>query len=100
MAASPQENAKRLDEAEKLTKSDASKAEEIYKSILTQSPGSNAVAISNLEVALLALGELYRDQKRVDELASLILQTREAISSFAKAKVAKLGTSCSFHLED
>src|SRR6201999_262305 len=84
MAASPAENAKRLEEAEKLTKSEPAKAEEIYKDILTQSPGSNATAINNLEVALVGLGELYRDQKRVDELANLILQTREALSSFAK----------------
>jgi hypothetical protein len=90
MAASPAENSKRLEEAEKLTKSDPAKAEEIYKSI-TQSPGSNVAAMNNLEVALVGLGELYRDQKRVDELANLILQTREALSSFAKAKVAKLG---------
>ena len=90
MAASPAENSKRLEEAAKLSKSDPAKAEEIYKSI-TQSPESNATAMNNLEVALLGLGEIYSDQKRVDELANLILQTREALHSFAKAKVAKLG---------
>jgi 26S proteasome regulatory subunit N6 len=91
MAASPAENAKKVEQAEKLATSDPAKAEEIYKNILTQSPGSNAVAINNLETALVGLGELYRDQKRTDELANLILQTRQALSSFAKAKVAKLG---------
>jgi 26S proteasome regulatory subunit N6 len=99
MAASPAENAKRLEEVPKLTKSDPAKAEEIYKSILTESPGSNAISISNLEVALVGLGELYRDQQRVDELANLILQTREALSSFAKAKVAKLGVYQHFSLD-
>jgi 26S proteasome regulatory subunit N6 len=91
MAVSPEENTKKLEEAEKIKSTDASKAEEIYKGILTSSPGSNPVAVNNLEAALVGLGQLYRDQKRVDELTNLILQTRDALTSFAKAKVAKLG---------
>lgn len=93
MAVSPTENAQKLEEAEKLAKTDAPKAEAIYKSILTDSSGTNPTAINNLETALVKLGELYRDQKRTDELAELIIQTRDALSSFAKAKVAKLGMS-------
>src|ERR1700759_1698841 len=85
-------DAKNLTEAQKLVKSgDSSKAEEIYKSIFEKPSGSSEAATKNLETALLGLGELYRDQKRTDELANLILQTRSALSSFAKAKTAKLG---------
>jgi 26S proteasome regulatory subunit N6 len=91
MAASPADNAKKLQQAEKNKKSDSAQAEAIYKEVLSQSPGTNEAAIKNLETALVSLGELYRDQKRTDELASLILQTRGVLSAFAKAKTAKLG---------
>jgi hypothetical protein len=93
MAASPADNARKIEEAEKIKKSDPAKAEEIYKEILTQPPSTNEASIKNLETALVSLGELYRDQKRTEELANLILQTRSALSSFAKSKTAKLGTS-------
>jgi 26S proteasome regulatory subunit N6 len=96
MAASPADNARKIAEAEKIKKSDPSKAEEIYKEILTQPPSTNEASIKNLETALVSLGELYRDQKRTEELANLILQTRSALSSFAKSKTAKLGTSIAY----
>lgn len=88
---SPQEEAKRITEAQKLAKTDAGKAETIYKDILSKKPGQSEAAIKNFETSLVGLGELYRDQKRVDDLADLVRQTRSALSSFAKAKTSKLG---------
>jgi 26S proteasome regulatory subunit N6 len=82
-----------LEKAKSLSSSDPSKAESIFKEILARPLDKNPTeaATKNVETALLGLGELYRDQKRVDELAELILQTRQAMASFAKAKTAKLG---------
>lgn len=91
MAASAADDSKRLAEVKKNVKGKPGDAEKVYKEILTQSRGTSDAAMKNLEVALLGLGELYRDQRRVEELADLILQTRQALSSFAKAKTAKLG---------
>ncbi|TID22145.1 PCI-domain-containing protein [Venturia nashicola] len=87
---SPQEEAKRITEAQKLAKTDAGKAEAIYKDILSKKPGQSEAAIKNFETALVGLGELYRDQKRVDDLADLIRQTQSALSPLAKAKTSKL----------
>lgn len=88
---SAQEEAKRIAEAQKLVKSNPSKAESTYKAVLSKEPGTSDAAVKNFETALVGLGELYRDQKRTDELAELIRQTRSSLSSFAKAKTAKLG---------
>ena len=85
------ETTARVAEAEKLAKSDPAKAEQIYKDVLSQNPGSNEAAIKNYETALVGLGELYRDQKKVDALAELIKQARSVLGSFAKAKTSKLG---------
>jgi 26S proteasome regulatory subunit N6 len=85
------DSGKRVAEAQKLAKTDPSQAEQIYKEVLSSSPGTNDTAIKHYETALVSLGELYRDQKRVDALAELIRQTRSVLSSFAKAKTAKLG---------
>lgn len=87
------ETSKRIAEAQELAKSDPAKAEDIYKEVLSKDPGSNETAIKNYETALVALGELYRDQKRVDALAELVKQARSVLSSFAKAKTSKLGKS-------
>lgn len=95
---SPQEEAKRIAEAQKLAKTDAGKAEAIYKDILSKKPGQSEAAVKNFETALTSLGELYRDQKRVDDLADLIRQTRSALSSFAKAKTSKLGWFASLNV--
>jgi 26S proteasome regulatory subunit N6 len=38
----------------------------------------------------LGLGELYRDQKRTQDLADLIQQTRDSLATFTKAKTSKL----------
>jgi 26S proteasome regulatory subunit N6 len=85
------ETSKRIAEAQKLAKSDPTKAEQVYKEVLATEPGSNESAIKNYESALIGLGEVYRDQKRVDALAELVRQARSVLSSFAKAKTAKLG---------
>jgi 26S proteasome regulatory subunit N6 len=85
------ETGKRLAEAQKLAKTEPTKAEQIYKEVLSTNPGSNEAAIKNYESALVGLGELFRDQRRVDALAELVRQTRSVLSSFAKAKTAKLG---------
>ena len=91
------ETTARVAEAEKLAKSgDYSKAEEIYKDVLSQNPGSNEAAIKNYETALVGLGELYRDQKKVDALAELVKQARGVLGNFAKAKTSKLGEFIAF----
>lgn len=81
---------KRIAEAQKLAKSEPAQAERIYQEILSTAPGNNDAAVKNYENALVGLGELYRDQKRVSALAELVRQTRSVLSSFAKAKTAKL----------
>jgi 26S proteasome regulatory subunit N6 len=85
------ETSSRIAEAQKLAKSEPTQAENIYKEVLATDPGSNETAIKNYESALIGLGELYRDQKRVDALAELVKQARSVLSSFAKAKTSKLG---------
>lgn len=87
------DTSKRIAEAQTLAKSEPAKAEQIYKDVLSTDPGSNETAIKNYETALVSLGELYRDQKRVDALAELVRQARSVLSSFAKAKTSKLGKS-------
>ncbi|KAK7532981.1 PCI domain-containing protein [Phyllosticta citribraziliensis] len=90
MAPAAPEDAKRIAEAQKLAKSEPGKAEAIYRDVLSSDPGSSDAAIKNFETALVSLGELYRDHKKVDELGELIRQTRSVMSTFAKAKTAKL----------
>lgn len=84
------DNAKRIEEAK--SSKDAAKSEKTYKDILSKPPGSNDRAVRDFENALVALGELYRDQKRADDLSVLISQTRDILTSFTRAKTAKLGT--------
>lgn len=90
MVPSP-DDAKRIEEARKLAKTDTSKAEAIYKDILSKGPGSGEAALRDYEAALMGLGEIYRDTKRPNELADLVRTSRSVLSSFAKAKTAKLG---------
>jgi len=40
---------------------------------------------------LMGLGELYRDQRRTNDLAELVQNTKSVLSSLAKPKTAKLG---------
>ena len=90
MAPNP-ENSKRIEEAEKLRKTEPAEAEAIYKDILSHGPGSGEAALRQYETALMGLGELYRDNKKPNELAELVKTSRSTLSSFAKAKTAKLG---------
>ncbi|KAL0257748.1 26S proteasome regulatory subunit rpn6 [Diplodia seriata] len=90
MAPAAPEDAKRIEEAQKLAKTDPAKAEQTLRDVLSQNPGSNDAAIKNFENALVSLGELYRDHRKTNELGELIRQTRSVLSSFARAKTAKL----------
>ncbi|KAL8673569.1 MAG: hypothetical protein Q9224_007521, partial [Gallowayella concinna] len=89
MAPSPIDT-KRISEAKKLAKSDPTKAEDIYKDVLSKGPGSGEAALKEYETALMGLGELYRDQKLPKELSELVTSSRSTLSSFAKAKTAKI----------
>lgn len=54
----------RVQEAQKLAKSDPRKAEAIYKEITAKAPGATSdAATREYESALISLGELYRDEK-------------------------------------
>ncbi|KAK5009070.1 hypothetical protein BJ546DRAFT_959674 [Cryomyces antarcticus] len=85
-----EDKAKRIAEAHKLAKDSPKEAEATYKDIVSKGPGSTDAAVKDYEAALIGLGELYRDHKQVNELAELVQTTRSALSSFAKAKTAKL----------
>ncbi|KAF8160157.1 PCI domain-containing protein [Pholiota molesta] len=76
----------------------AESAENIYKQILSSASVSSttprdedhAQDLRDQEVALVKLGELYRDTKNAQGLADVITQSRAFMSSTAKAKTAKL----------
>lgn len=54
----------RVQEAQKLAKSDPRKAEAIYKGIISKAPSTTSdAATREYETALISLGELYRDEK-------------------------------------
>jgi 26S proteasome regulatory subunit N6 len=89
--APPPSSSARILEAKELSKEQPSKAEAIYKDVLSKPPGSNEQALRDYENALGGLGELYREQKQTDELAELVKSSRSTLSSFAKAKTAKIG---------
>ena len=89
--APPPTNEAKIEEAKKIAKADPAKAESLYNEVLQKAPGSNEAALKNYEDALVGLGELYRDGKKADELAELVKTSRGTLSSFAKAKTAKLG---------
>lgn len=88
----------KVEEAKSLAKSDPKQAESLYKDVLAKSPGSNQAALQDYENALVGLGELYRDSKRTNDLAELVKTSRSTLSSFAKAKTAKLGISIHLYL--
>lgn len=82
----------RVKKAKEVTKSDPQQAEEIYKDIISKPPSVNSdAATREYETGLISLGELYRDGKNTQELVDLITRSRTVLSSFAKAKTAKLG---------
>ncbi|KAK3304428.1 PCI domain-containing protein [Chaetomium strumarium] len=86
-----QGESERVREAQKLAKSDPRKAEQIYQGIISKPPSvTSDAAIREYESALVSLGELYRDQKNTNELVGLVTKSRTVLSSFAKAKTAKL----------
>ncbi|KAF1356273.1 hypothetical protein BDV97DRAFT_323820 [Delphinella strobiligena] len=85
-----EDSAKRIEEAKKLSKEQPQKAEQVYKDILSQGAGQNDASVRNYENALMGLGELYRDQKRTNDLAQLVQEVQKVVSSFAKAKTQKL----------
>ncbi|KAI0853980.1 PCI-domain-containing protein [Daldinia vernicosa] len=78
-------------EAQSLASSDPRKAEAIYKDIISKPPSvTSDAAIKEYESALISLGELYRDEKKPQELVDLVTTSRTVLSGFAKAKTAKL----------
>jgi hypothetical protein len=83
---------KRIIEAQDTAKTDPAKAETLFKDILSKGPGSGEAALQEYEAALMGLGKLYTDEKKANELAELIRSSRSTLSSFAKAKTAKIGT--------
>lgn len=59
-----QGESERVREAQKAATSDPRKAEHIYKDIISKPPAvTSDSAIREYETALIALGELYRDEK-------------------------------------
>jgi 26S proteasome regulatory subunit N6 len=91
--APPPTSSARIEEARKVGKTDPIKAEAIYKDILAKKPAQNEAALREYELALVALGESYRDTRKTNELAKLVNSSTSSLSSFTKAKTAKLGTS-------
>lgn len=89
MAPAPTDSPK-IEEAKKLGKTDPLKAEAIYKEILSKKPGASESALREYESALMGLGESYRDTRKTDELAELVRSSTSSLSSFTKAKTAKL----------
>ncbi|KAK8129343.1 hypothetical protein PG999_001723 [Apiospora kogelbergensis] len=78
-------------EAQEIAKTDFRKAEALYKDIISKPPSiTSDASIKEYETALISLGELYRDQKNSQALGELISTSRTVLSSFAKAKTAKL----------
>ncbi len=89
-------NSKRITEAQSVSKPDPKRAEEIYLDIILRGPESGDAGLHEYEAALMGLGKLYRDAARSSDLAELVTTSRSKLSSFAKAKTAKLGTGSSF----
>lgn len=59
-----QGDSSRVQEAQKLAKSDPRKAEALYKDILSSPPSATSdAAVKEYEASLISLGELYRDEK-------------------------------------
>lgn len=89
MAPAPTDSAE-IEEAKKLGKTDPLKAEAMYREILSKKPGASEAALREYESALMGLGESYRDTRKTDELAELVRSSTSSLSSFTKAKTAKL----------
>lgn len=81
----------RLEEAKKQVSSKPAEAEATYKDILSRGPGTTDASARDYEHALMGLGELYRDQKKPEELSELVRTTRSELANLPKAKTAKIG---------
>lgn len=58
----------RVQEAQKLVKTNPQEAERTYKEIISKPPSvTSEAAVREYETALVGLGELYRDQKSVND---------------------------------
>ncbi|KAK5069811.1 26S proteasome regulatory subunit rpn6 [Lithohypha guttulata] len=88
--APPPSNEQIIEEAKKVAKDNPAESEKLYKQVLSQQPGANETASRDYENALLGLGELYKTHKKQKELAELVRTSSTTLSSFAKAKTAKL----------
>ncbi|KAK6346959.1 26S proteasome regulatory subunit rpn6 [Orbilia brochopaga] len=80
----------RYEEAKSLSKTDPDKAVALYQQILSETPGMNEAALKEYELSLMDLGGIYRDRRQTRELAELITTSRSVMTSFAKAKTAKI----------
>lgn len=58
----------RLEEAQEIQKGDPAKAEAIYKEMISKPPGMNDAELREYELALVALGGIYRDARLVLEI--------------------------------
>ena len=83
----------RLEEARKQSKTDPSASEATFKDVLSKGPGTSDAAGRDFEAALTGLGEIYRDQRRAEDLSQLVQSTRSELSNLPKAKTAKIGKS-------
>lgn len=85
------EDAKNIAKAKDLIKTHPKDAEAKFQEIISQPPVvTSDSAVREYETALISLGQLYRDQEKPDQLVELITKSRDVLSSFAKAKTAKL----------
>ena len=86
----------KIQEAQKHSKSDPVKSESIYKEILSRKPAEKSAALQEYEAALIGLGETYKTQQKWNDLAELVKSSTSSLTSFPKAKTAKLGmfSSC------
>lgn len=91
--AQAESNAQIIEEAKKASEKNPAEAEKLYRKILAEQPSTSEAASRDYETALLGLGELYKTHSKQQELAELVKTSRQTLSSFAKAKTAKLGRS-------
>ncbi|KAI9663322.1 MAG: 26S proteasome regulatory subunit rpn6 [Alyxoria varia] len=80
----------RIEEARKQSKTDPSASEATFKDVLSKGPGTSDAAGRDFEAALTGLGEIYRDQRRAEDLSQLVQSTRSELSNLPKAKTAKI----------
>ncbi|KAF1854816.1 hypothetical protein Lal_00009397 [Lupinus albus] len=82
----------RVQEAQKLAKSDPRKAEAIYKDIISKAPSttSDAATRDAQSSTPLFLCPANKSDRNTQELVTLVKESRTVFSSFAKAKSAKL----------